>query len=279
MSDLFSSRAFCALTMRKHAKSFYFSTRFLPRAKREAIEALYAFFRCVDDLVDEDKRPISWRRYELEHYRSDVEGLSNPNHASRAPWFAALQAACAGFDLDRRPMLQLIDGCASDFEGVDVRSFEELERYAKAVAGTVGRSVLPILGASDSDSLARAEQLGMAMQFTNILRDVDEDRAMGRNYLPTADYPQLTIPGVMRMVAGRAHELYDAAAVLAPRLPNDGSRAALLMAGAFYRNILHGVEMRGFDPNAGRVYVSDVAKVKLAVECVISAYTGLAIIR
>ncbi|HET7813814.1 MAG TPA: phytoene/squalene synthase family protein [Candidatus Baltobacteraceae bacterium] len=279
MNDLFASRMFCAQTMRTHAKSFYLSTRFLPRVKREAIEALYAFFRIVDDTVDEGAHPLAFRREKLNHCRNDVEGLSRPAYRSCAPWFPALQAAYADFDLDREPLMQLIDGCASDLEGRSIASFDELESYAKAVAGTVGRSVIPILGASDPDSLARAEQIGVAMQFTNILRDVEEDRAMGRNYLPAASYPDLAVADVMRMMALQAHERYEAVTALAPRLPNDGSRAALLMACAFYRNILRGVETRGFDPHAKRVYVSDAAKVKLAVGCVITAYTGFAIIR
>lgn len=279
MSAIAASRIFCAGTMRDHAKSFYLSTRLLPKAKREAIEALYAFFRCVDDAVDEGTRPTSTRRADLAHFRRDVRALSRPGYRSCSPWFPALQAAYADFHLDLAPLEQLIDGCESDLDGVSVRTFEDLERYAKAVAGTVGRSVIPILGAADRDSLERAERLGIAMQYTNILRDVEEDRVMGRSYLPAAAFPQVPVSDIMRLTAARAHALYAEGPVLAQRLPNDGSRAALLMACAFYRSILRGVELRGFDPHAERVRVSDTAKLKLAVGCVISAYTGLAIIK
>jgi 15-cis-phytoene synthase len=279
VTELSASRAYCAGVMRKHSKSFFFSTRLLPRAKREAIEALYGFFRCVDDAVDEGTDPADARRTALEHYRRDVEGLYARRYRSCSPWFPALAAAFGDFSLDREPLLRLIDGCASDLAPVDVKTLAELERYSAAVAGTVGRSVIPILGAGDADSLERAEQLGIAMQFTNILRDTGADRKLGRNYLPFAQFPREPASSVMRTVAAEARKRYRAAAALAPRLPNDGSRAALLMAATFYENILSGVERRGFDPDARRVYVSDARKIGLAARCVVSAYTGLAIIR
>lgn len=280
MSQLLdASRRFCAAVMRDHAKSFYLSTRILPRTKKAAIEALYAFFRCVDDAVDEGNASREERRRYLEHARRDVAGLSKPAYRSCARWFPALAAAHADFSLDLQPLFDLIDGCELDLDAVDVRSLAELERYAGLVAGTVGRSVLPVLGARDADSIARAERLGVAMQYTNILRDVREDRVRGRNYLPRAAFPHQTDSEVMRTIAEQARIGYREAAVLASRLPNDGSRAALLMAAAFYENILRGVELRGFDPQAQRVRVSDTAKLRLAMQCVVRAYTGFAIIR
>ena len=279
MTVLRESQAFCAETMRKHAKSFYLSTRFLPRAKREAIEALYAFFRCVDDTADEGRHSSAWRNLQLDHFRCDVEGLSGRHYRGDPLWFPALAAAYRDFALDREPLVQLIDGCSRDVGGVQIATFDDLESYAAAVAGTVGRSVIPILGAADSRSLAEAEQLGIAMQYTNILRDVREDRAAGRSYLPLAQFPGEPVSGVMRRVAAEARSRYAVLPSLASRLPNDGSRAALLMAGTFYENILRGVEMRGFDPSAERVYVSGAKKIRLAAACFLNAYTGFAIIR
>ncbi len=279
MSGLRASRSFCRRIMRAHSRSFYLSTRLLPRAKRSAIEALYAFFRCVDDAADTGTLTTERRRQLLRGYRHDVGALGRAGYAGDAPWFPALAAAHAAFGLDRVPLLQLVDGCARDLERVDLRSMDDLEEYARAVAGTVGRSVIPILGASDADSLQRAERLGIAMQFTNILRDVAEDRAMGRNYLPLAEFPSESASAVMRRIAGRARGYYREARQLQHRLPNDGSRAAFLMAHAFYERILCGIEERAFDPNGARVIVSDARRISLAARCVITAYTGLAIIR
>lgn len=279
MTALRASQLFCAQTMRRHAKSFYLSTRILPRAKREAIEALYAFFRIVDDTADEGSAPLTARCAQLEHFRRDVEGLAIPGYRSCAPWFPALASAYRDFAFDLSPLLELIDGCESDLIPADIGTLEELEAYARAVAGTVGRSVIPILGASDPDSLERAELLGVAMQYTNVLRDVHDDRAKGRNYLPCAAFPGAAPSHVMRAIALRARALYREASVLAGRLPNDGSRAALLMATVFYENILSAVERRGFDTEGRRVYVTDTQKLRLAAQCMLSAYTGLAIIK
>ncbi|HZP65340.1 MAG TPA: squalene/phytoene synthase family protein, partial [Rudaea sp.] len=219
------------------------------------------------------------RRTRLLHYRRDVAGLGVRSYESRHEWFPALAAAYADFSLDVRPLAELIDGCESDLDRVDVRTTVEMEAYARAVAGTVGRCVIPILGASDADSLKRAERLGIAMQYTNILRDVADDRAMGRNYLPLAEFPHETASSVMRRVAAKARRYYREASPLHVRLPNDGSRAAFLMASSFYERILRGIEARCFDPEGSRVVVSGARKLELAARCMITAYTGLAIIR
>ena len=279
MTTLAASQLFCASTMRRHAKSFYLSTRILPRRKREAIEALYAFYRSVDDAVDEGDSSPQTRRAYLSHFRRDVEGLAKARHRSCMPWYPALEAAYRDYAIDLRPLLELIDGCESDLDGVNVQRMADLERYAAAVAGTVGRSVIPILGAADADSLRRAEQLGIAMQYTNVLRDVKADAALGRNYLPLAEFPERERSEVMAAIARHARRGYEHAGVLATRLPNDGSRAALLMASNFYEAILHRVEILGFNPLADRAYVNAAAKFRLAARSVLSAYTGLAIIR
>ncbi len=272
------SAVYCRQVMRHHARSFYFATRLLPAAKRDAIEALYAFFRCVDDAADEGNAAITTRRARLHAYRRAVESLHGGPDACEEPWFDALSGAYERYTIDRRPLLELIDGCESDLGTVDISTMNDLETYARAVAGTVGRSVVPILGATGADALALGERLGVAMQLTNVLRDVADDERQGRNYLPLREFPGGGGTEAMRAVAAHARRHYAAGRALVRRVPNDGSRAALLMAATFYEGILARIERRGFD-RAGRAFVGSAAKWGLAAKCLVSAYTGLAIIK
>lgn len=274
-----ASQRHCAAIMRSHAKSFYFSTRILPRAKREAVEALYALFRTADDFADEPQFSAQERRDGLRALKHDLSRIREAAYASDAAWFPAARRAFARFPIGLDDALALVEGCESDLDGRTVRTFADLYAYSAAVAGTVGRTSMPILGASDDDSLQRGERLGIAMQYTNVLRDVDEDRRMGRNYLPIDDMPGAPLDTVMREVAQRARDYYREAAVLAQRVPNDGSRAALLMTGDIYGGILDRIEERGFDPTRGRAYVGTAEKVVRAARCVVRAYAGFATIK
>jgi phytoene synthase len=277
MSDA-AAAEYCRRVMRLHARSFYFATRVLPLEKRRGIEALYAFFRSVDDAVDEGDVGNEERRVRLQRFRTAIHSLSGSGEGSSEPWFAALSSAFERYELDPSPLLELIDGCESDLGCVNFERMADLERYARAVAGTVGRSVMPVLGASDPEAISLGECLGVAMQLTNVLRDVDEDRRLGRNYLPVREFAGAASKDVMRFVAARARAYYQSGRTVARQVPNDGSRAALLMAATFYEGILTRLERRGFEP-AGRAYVGSAAKWGLAAKCLVSAYTGLAIIR
>lgn len=274
MHELQASRAWCLDVMRVHAKSFYFSTRLLPKAKREAIEALYGLFRFADDTADEPGPTPAQRAEIFSAIRRDLAALSERRHASDMPWFLAVRDAMERFPIALRDVRRLVDGCASDLVPPDVRTMEDLEEYSGSVAGTVGRTSLPVLGASDDDSLARGERLGIAMQFTNVLRDVEEDRQMGRNYLPFASFPGMPVSGVMRAIAERARAYYRESDVLALRLPNDGSRAALLMTSSIYEGILDRLDRRAFDPSAGRAFVPLRSKLTIALRSLVHAYVG-----
>ena len=139
--------------------------------------------------------------------------------------------------------------------------------------------MIPVLGAGDLDSCERAERLGIAMQLTNVLRDVEEDARLGRSYLPLAERAGVPLPEIMREIAERARTLYREAPILATRLPNDGSRTALLTAAVLYERILDRLERRDYDPAGGRVFVGVGAKVRVAVRCALAAHTGFATIR
>ena len=279
MLALDESRAWCAATMRSHAKSFYLATRVLPRRKREAIEAVYAFCRDVDDTVDLPHLAADERCAKLDRCRNAIPGLADPRGTSEEPWYPALRDAYRCFNMEHVELQRLIYGCERDLLHVNLRTMEELEQYAALVAGSVGRCILPILGARDRDSLRLAELLGIAMQLTNVLRDVREDALNGRNYLPLAEIRPHNPSHVMRLVAQRARAYYRLCRTLPLRVPNDGSRAAILSAAALYERILDRVCERGFDPDAERAVVGTFSKARLFATSVFSAYTGFATIR
>ena len=274
--DLARSVRWCAQVMRAHAKSFYFSTRVLPRAKREAVEGLYGLFRSADDLADEPGPTLEERRAGFVDLRDALAAVARGEPSRGVPWAAAVARALARFPIALDDILALIAGCESDLEPRPIATFAELEAYSRAVAGTVGRCSMAILGASDDDSLARGERLGIAMQYTNILRDVAEDERTGRFYLPQREVERLGRREVMREIARQARIRYREAFVLAARVPNDGSRWALLATADIYGGIVDVVERRGFDPHAGRAVVGTPAKIGRAIRCWVRAYTGFA---
>ena len=224
------SRRWCRALLRREAKKFYYATRLLPRRKREAVEAIYGVFRTADDIADEPGPSIEARLAGLAAMSATVARIRDPGARSDAPWFPAARDAFARFPIATRDALRLLAACRDDASGVVPQTMEELETYCAAVAGTVGRCSMAILGANDDDSLRRAERLGIALQLTNVLRDVDRDRAIGRSYLP----PDVPIDDIV----ARARAYYKEGDALARRLPDLGSRLAVSLAARLYERNL-----------------------------------------
>jgi phytoene synthase len=161
--------------------SFYAGMRVLPKPQREAMYTVYGFCRVVDDIADDQTRPISEQRAELQAWRDDVEAL----YAGRDPGRAAmLQEVVRRYDLDKADFIALIDGMEMDLEGIVAPSLETLYLYCDRVAVAVGRLSVKIFGMPQAEGVELSHHLGRALQLTNVLRDVDEDAQMGRLYLP-----------------------------------------------------------------------------------------------
>lgn len=279
MDELNRSRRWCARTMREHASSFYLATRLLPQRKRIAIEAFYGLCRFADDVADEPGFDLEERRRILREIREELRLVDAGRPAGAFPWSYAFLDATRAFEFDVADALLLVEGCERDLEPVDLATFEELEAYSAAVAGTVGRVTMRILGARDADSLERGTRLGIAMQFTNVLRDIDEDTRAGRNYIPRAIPSRRSDRETLETIAWLAHGYYEEARVLSQRVPNDGSRFAILLARNLYEGILTQIERRDFDWKRGRVVVPASRKVTLAARTFLDAYAGFATIR
>jgi 15-cis-phytoene synthase len=246
---------------RREAKNFAYGIMVLPRAKRQAIAAIYAFARTVDDVADGELPPEE-KRARLEELRAALD--EDPAD----PVFVALCDARERFGIPREPLEALIDGGLQDLEQSTYADFAELRGYCEKVAGAVGLACVPIYGSDDTD---HAMTLGIALQLINIIRDVDEDRRLGRVYLPQ---DELTAFGIEELAPSpqfrelMAFEAERARAYLAEglRLLDSLDRRSSLCVGTFaglYRETLDRIEAGGFEVFGEKTRLS--APRKLAV--------------
>jgi phytoene synthase len=252
--------------------SFYMAMRLLPRSQREAMFAIYAFFRTIDDIADEGDWPSGHRLAELENWRADLEEL----YRGRAsPRVLNLADPVRRFDLRKEDFLAAVDGVEmdvrADFYPPD---FAMLDLYCDRVASAVGRLSVRIFGMGQEAGLALAHHLGRALQLTNILRDLDEDAAIGRLYLPREILSAAGIPPgspstvianraidrACRALAHRARRHYREADAIMDERPMAEVRAPRLMRGVYGR-ILDEMEAHGW---AGPRSAVHVGKARLA---------------
>ncbi len=248
--------------------SFYLGMRILPRPRREAMYAIYAFCRAVDDIADGDA-PRPQRLAELAQWRADIDALLDGRNAACAP---LLGEAVRRFTLRREDFHAIIDGMAMDAEAdIVAPDWATLDLYCDRVASAVGRLSTRVFGLGEQEGPALAHHLGRALQLTNILRDIDEDRGMGRLYLPrealgeagiapdsidaVLDHPRLG--EACRPVAERALRHFKEAAAIMDGAPRRLVRAPRLM-GAVYRDVLDRLVARGFAPPRPRVGASRI---------------------
>jgi phytoene synthase len=265
-----------ALQAQVSGSSFYAGMRVLPQAEREAMYAVYGFCRIVDDIADDQQGDPSTRAAALDEWRRDIEAL----YAGEDPGQASLVArAVQRFKLDKADFLAVIDGMAMDV-AADIRwpDFQTLDLYCDRVASAVGRLSVKIFGMPEDDGIRLAYHLGRALQFTNILRDIDEDAAIGRVYLArehleAAGVPLTTPealaqhPGVdaaARALAAKAHEHFAEAQAILKRRPKGHLIAPRLMA-AVYAPILDRMEAQGWAPPRTRIKVNKAALIFTAI--------------
>ena len=251
--------------------SFYLGMRVLPRPRREAMYAIYAFCRAVDDIAD-DGGPREPRRAALAAWRSDIDHLFTGKVSSAT---ADLAGPTSDFKLRREDFLAVIDGMEMDIDA-DLRApdWNTLDLYCDRVASAVGRLSIRIFGLEPDIGDLLAHHLGRALQLTNILRDLDEDAGMGRLYLPREALKAAGIESdgrppaevlrepnlaqACRMVADRAESHFREANRIMRQCPREKVRAPRLME-AKYHQTLHQLLTRGFAPPRSPVKTSKVA--------------------
>ncbi|HRP94853.1 MAG TPA: presqualene diphosphate synthase HpnD [Rhodocyclaceae bacterium] len=247
---------YCQERAAKSGSSFYYSFLFLPPERRQAITALYAFCREVDDVVDEC-HDVELAHVKLGWWRSEIDNVfaGAPTH----PVGLALKDVVAHFDLPREQLHEIIDGMAMDLAQARYPDFKSLQLYCYRVASVVGLLAAEIFGYEDRQTLKYAHDLGLAFQLTNIIRDVGEDARRGRIYLPIDDLRRFEVPAkdilearhsdnfrkLMQFQAERAIGFYDQAFAHLPEVDRKRQRPGLVMA-AIYRTLLDEIARDGF---------------------------------
>src|SRR6516165_6907769 len=193
--DVHAAYRHCEEITWSQARNFSYGIRLLPPAKRQALAAVYAFARRIDDIGDGDL-PAPDKLAALAQSRASVTALrdaagrpASGNGAGPDLVLIALADAAGRFDIPLAAFGELIDGCEADVRGASYRTFEDLLHYCRCVAGSIGRLSLGVFGTDDVATAAPlADALGVALQLTNILRDIREDYLGGRIYLPAEDF-------------------------------------------------------------------------------------------
>jgi phytoene synthase len=246
--------------------SFYAAMRLMPKAEREAMFAIYAFCREVDDIADDGLGERDVRRLQLDGWRADLDAL----YAGRDPGKAAfLVEAVARWGLEKQDFLDMIDGMQMDVdEDIRAPDWAKLDLYCDRVASSVGRLSVKTFGMEPGPGVKLAHDLGRALQLTNIVRDIDEDASIGRLYLPRelideagidSDDPNEVVDDprvdfVCRGVAARAHAHFAAADALLKSRPVGRLRTPRLM-GEVYGRILSKAEAQGWAPPRSRAKI------------------------
>jgi phytoene synthase len=252
----------CEAITRARAANFYYGIRLLPGERRRAMCAVYAFARRIDDIGDGSLEPAR----KLEGLDRQADALAHGDPAD--PVMAALADARTRFPLPADALGELIEGVRMDVRGTAYEDFDELVVYCRRVAGGVGRLCLAVFGLRPAAQLdtglaeVRADELGVALQLTNILRDVREDAEGGRVYLPAEDLRRFELPStpaallaalddpaqgerlaaLVRFQSERAREWFDRGLALADMLDRRSAACLLAMAG-IYRRLLARIEL------------------------------------
>jgi phytoene synthase len=262
----------------RSGSSFYYAFRFLPPPRRAAITAFYAFCREVDDVVDEMRDPgvaqqkLQWWRLEV---RKAYDG--QPSH----PVMQALVPLADAHGIAPAHLNAVIDGCQVDLEQTRFLDYPALQRYCHLVAGVVGEVAANIFGRTQAQTVQYAHRLGLAMQLTNIIRDVGDDARRGRIYLPVSELQRFEVKAaeilerrapwgyserfdaLMRFQAERAHRLYDEALALLPEADRRAQKPGLMMAN-IYRTLLREIEAQGFRVLHQRTSLTPLRKLWIA---------------
>lgn len=283
-SQLAVAYSVCRGITRSRAKNFYYGFLVLPKRKRRALCAVYAFMRRCDDIADDPTLPVHERRQKLDAWLDEFHAAQS-GHPTDDPILLALTDAQRRFGIPAGLLDALAFGTAMDVDEnqeqaptglqVQYRSFEDLERYCYNVASVVGLVCIRIFGYNQPEAEPLAERCGLAFQLTNIIRDVKEDAALGRVYLPGKDLSEFGISAtdiasidparirpLLQLEAQRAFENYRAADELIPLIHED-SQPALWVLVTIYRSLLEKIARLNYDVFTRRVSLSVWEKLRI----------------
>lgn len=274
--DRIPALAYARLLTRTYSKSFYLATQFMPRAKRNDVYAVYAFCRYTDNIVDAPRsRDRGLLKIELDQWREELKQAYHSGE-SQHPVLALFVPLLLKYDIPLQLPLELIDGVEMDLTIDRYERFAQLRTFCYHVASVVGLMMTYVFGYRDRAAFPYAEALGIAMQLTNILRDIDEDwKLRGKIYLPLEELREHGVtaadiaarrmtPEMRRMIqaqVSRAHSYFEYAELGIPMLHRHG-RSAVRAASRLYREILREIERANYDVFARRPVVSTSRKLR-----------------
>ncbi|GAA3524267.1 presqualene diphosphate synthase HpnD [Amycolatopsis ultiminotia] len=274
----------CAQVTREQARNFYYGIRLLPPDKRSALCAVYALARIIDDIGDDTEQPAEAKLQGLAGVRKSLGDLS----ASTDPVHLAVADAARRYPIPLGAFEELLDGVEMDVTGREYLRFEELVEYCRCVAGSVGRLCLGVFGSRpEPDAPTYADELGIALQQTNILRDIREDLLNGRVYLPKEELDRFGVglsvgedgrladPGggltaLIRESTARARDWYARGLRLVPSLDRRSAACCTAMSG-IYRTLLDRIDEQPSRVFDRRLSLSGREKAVVAVR----ALTGI----
>ncbi|QPC81404.1 phytoene/squalene synthase family protein [Phototrophicus methaneseepsis] len=261
---------YCEQMTRVHSRTFFVASSLLTEEKRQAVRALYAFCRITDDIVDEPQRTTEQRLSALHAWESTIMATTpDPNSLVSLAWTDTQTR----FHIPRGYAQQLIDGCARDIAQARYETFADLAEYSYGVASTVGLMAMHIIGFEGEEALPYAVRLGVALQLTNILRDVGEDWQNGRLYLPQDELKRFGVTEeqiaakhvndqwrrFMAFQIERTRQLYAESLPGIAMLAKDG-RFAIAAAARLYEAVLKDIEAHDYNVFARRAHVSTMGK-------------------
>ncbi|MCS6966436.1 MAG: phytoene/squalene synthase family protein [Candidatus Kapabacteria bacterium] len=281
---LTASYAVCRRITQRYARTFYFASQVLGPRLRSAAYAVYAFCRVADDLVDRAKAGAEahWVQRELDELQRVVAALSTTEELSlvRFPWYPALRQTVRDFGVPPSLLAKLLEGVRMDLEKSRYATFQELAQYCYRVASVVGLMMCHVFGYRDQAALGYAVDMGIAMQLTNILRDVAEDYRLGRVYLPQEElrafgYTEQELArgvindafrALMAFQVERARRYYQRAWEGVALLESRQGRVCTRIMGRLYAGILDEIERASYDVFHRRAHVGPLRKVVLGAQ-------------
>jgi 15-cis-phytoene synthase len=288
MPDVMTAYRHCEEVTTTEARNFSYGIKLLPPAKRRALSAVYAFARRIDDIGD-GTLPADAKLAALAQVQADVQALAAGRFPADDLVLAAVHDAAQHFPIPVEAFGEIVEGCVADVKGATYATWDELRHYCRCVAGSVGRLTLGVFGAADLAVAAPlADSLGVALQLTNILRDIREDYENGRVYLPAEDLARFgclldaehgpqPAPELAQLVvfeADRARRWYAEGLQLIPLLDRRSGASAGAMAG-IYRQLLERIAATPYEVLQRRMSLTTGEKIGVAVR----SLAGMAIRR
>lgn len=257
-----------------YSKSFYFSARMLPSEQRWATYALYGFCRYCDNLIDTPRQRTKLELLKEIQFVAEELRIAYDTGESEHPVIRAFILVAKSYGIPIAYPLDLLKGVAMDIQRTRYKTFDDLSLFCYRAAAVVGLMMTHVLGYKDDRAFDYAKQLGIAMQLTNILRDIKEDKEMGRIYLPQIEWVQFGVserdileekmtPQLKSLIKYQVEraDRYYAEAIPGISLLKTESQYAIYSAAKIYRGILRKIEAHDYNPFLGRVFVPSIQKV------------------